>query len=59
MSKTSITLSVDADVKEKAMDIVQNKLNDSLSNYTNERYKELVKKYSTSKCKKEVTSANN
>ena len=53
MSKTTITLSVDADVKEQAMDIVQNKMNTTLSGFVNTKFIQLVNRYSN-KSKQEV-----
>ena len=40
--KVAITLSVDSDVKNKAMKIIQHKLGSSVSAYVNDRLRELV-----------------
>lgn len=40
--KTTITLSIDSDIKIKSMDIIQNKLNRSFSSYVEEKLKELI-----------------
>lgn len=39
--KTTITVSVDGEVKEEAMKIIQNKMNSSLSKVINDRLKEI------------------
>jgi len=46
MAKTSVNLSLDIEVKEKAMKIIQRKLDTSLSGYINEKLKELIEEHS-------------
>ena len=43
--KTTIGLTIDIDVKKKAMDIIQNKLNSSVSREVEKYFKELIKHY--------------
>jgi len=42
--KTTITLCVDADVKEKVMPIIQNQMNTSLSKVINEMLKRIIER---------------
>lgn len=44
-NKVAITLSVDKDVKDKAMKIIQQKLGGSVSAYVNDRFIELVQSH--------------
>lgn len=40
--RTTITLSIDSDIKSQSMWIIQNKLNMSFSSYVEEKLKELI-----------------
>lgn len=46
-TKITVVLSIDRDIKAKAMDIIQNKLGDSMSSYVNDKLRELVESHNS------------
>lgn len=51
--KVAVTLSIDSDVKKKAMILIQGKLKTSMSQYVEKKFRELIKSKSI-KSNKEV-----
>ena len=56
--KVAVTLSVDHDVKKRAMVIIQKKLGSSMSSYINEKLKELILSHDTQLNNKQEVKQN-